>query len=729
MMRCVFLICAALLTGVIGFTAEYLPVCEKCLNPRVISKAGGGTSAASADALVVQEDAVVWCAANRPRDPYCAREEVRNGGDGGRKSYKATADCSAGVLHSIDGYEYRYAGVWPDGPGRGRPMLKDTGGNIRRWNSITSGYGIARAEWDRYGGYSLTRQWETLCGSSAPSLPAQTRPVPTPTAARTAQVISSARATGESLASCFRCPAPSVVSKSGIGTANAVAEARMTAAELRTTCAETDPQNIEACVRREMREAGNKIYRAKADCTSGRITTIDDQQYTLAGIWDHSDIGGGRTKWHGSDGQIVGRDNASGGLAISQQWELLCPGPLNAVLLSRAAAAPARPAGQASPAPNLPPTTAVCTGKRYCQETASFAAIVRDFRPSAESNSTRVVSATLKFLNKSNRPLILGYLRSAAVAIDERGNRYTLLSAESVRGMGELGGREFDPKFTLQPGQTADTRFEFVWRWNGRDIIGQKSWDIELAFREVGEVAPGQYRFGAEHALQFRGVPAASATVSESVTPPAMSEAQIRTAASAPAAESPRPDACAGKPRCFDAGNFVAEIQNTTLTREGNFQDRVARLNVKVRNTGHEPLSLAYVAKSSVLTDNLGNRFFWGTAGTYDMSATGIGKVEANKADPQLTLAPGEWRMATFTLRRRTAKTDPDGTAYTYNVTLAELQVLNGQQVRTTREHSLTFADFPLSASGVAPAATPARSTEQSIRGLTDAIRGLGRKK
>jgi hypothetical protein len=30
----------------------------------------------------------------------------------------------------------------------------------------------------------------------------------------------------------------------------------MTTAELRTSCAETDPQNLEACVRRETAEAG-----------------------------------------------------------------------------------------------------------------------------------------------------------------------------------------------------------------------------------------------------------------------------------------------------------------------------------------------------------------------------------------------------------------------------------------------------------------------------------------
>ncbi len=541
-------------------------------------------------------------------------------------------------------------------------------------------------------------------------------------------------ASTEWLASCFRCPAPTVVAKTGIGTANATAEARFTAAELKSSCAETEPNDVAGCVRRQMAEVGQKTYRATANCTEGRITTIDEQQYTLAGIWDNSDIGGGRTKWKGGDGNIVGRDNASGGLGISQQWEVLCPAPVSAALLRRAAL----PASAQAPAP--PRAALACTGKRFCEESASFAAIVRDFRFST-IESTRIVSATIKFLNKTNRPLVLGYLRSAGVAIDERGNRYILASTESVRGMGEIAGRQFDPKFTLQPGQTADTRFEFAWRWNGRDILGQKAWDIELAVREANEVAPGQFQFGAETALNFRGVSQAIPAVSEAapVVPspataaPAVTEAPAAPAAglAAPAAApvpvgtQPASNACAGKRNCFDAGVFAAEIQNATLTREGTYQDRVVRLNLRIRNASQQPLSLAYVAKSSVLTDNLGNRFFWGTAGTYDTSATGIGKVEARKADPQFTLAPGEARTATFTLRRRVAKTDPDGTGYSYSVSLAQLEVINAQQVRTLREHSVTFPEFSLTGGMGAAGA----STSQSIRDLTNAIRGLGTKK
>jgi hypothetical protein len=118
---------------------------------------------------------------------------------------------------------------------------------------------------------------------------------------------------------------PTVISKSGIGTANASAEARVTREAIEGWCANWTPGDRD-CVRRELSSPeARKTYRASADCVAGRITAVDGQTYTLAGRWDHKDIGGGRTRWRDASGKIVGRDNASGGLGISQQWEVLCP--------------------------------------------------------------------------------------------------------------------------------------------------------------------------------------------------------------------------------------------------------------------------------------------------------------------------------------------------------------------------------------------------------------------
>jgi hypothetical protein len=131
----------------------------------------------------------------------------------------------------------------------------------------------------------------------------------------------------EWLSMCSKCVSPFVTSKSGIGTANAMAEGRITRRDIEAHCANWSPGTNQAdCVRRELAGTDlNRIHRAAADCPGGRITTIEGTSYTLAGKWE-SDVGKGRTKWRDRAGRIVGQDNASNGLAISQQWEVLCPG-------------------------------------------------------------------------------------------------------------------------------------------------------------------------------------------------------------------------------------------------------------------------------------------------------------------------------------------------------------------------------------------------------------------
>jgi hypothetical protein len=541
-------------------------------------------------------------------------------------------------------------------------------------------------------------------------------------------------------------PSPTITSLKGAGTANAVAEARMTPQILKEFCSERAQyyQSTAQC----MGQFANKTYRASADCTAGRITTTADLKYTLDGIWGQDSDGAGSTRWKDESGSVVAPDPINNGLHISQQWTKLCPGPVTPALIARAkgiAATAQSPAAAA--APQRP--AAVCPAGRLCDEVPSFAAAITDFTASQYDQSTKAVSATVRFVNKTNRPLILGYVRNASVAINEAGNRYTIEQPANVRGIAEIAGGQFDPKFTVQPGQAADARFEFWWRWDGRAIIGQRAWDIDVTIREVNEIAPGQYRFGQEHALQFKGVAVGNMTSAASAGG-SLAVAGAAAPASAPVAPAARPapaapaqvqanlpDACAGKIRCFDAGPFSAEILTATATREQASRPwHTVSMNMRFTNKTNAPIILAYVVPSGVLIDDLGNRY---TPAGAPNDAKGIGKVQARSADPQFVLRPGESRQATLgqvRVMRGTPTATVIGSSYSFDVSIAELEIIyNGQQVRTVREHTLTFPSFALTGGAVVGAAAPAGNaaapatgtadTTENIKKAGEAIRGL----
>ncbi len=158
----------------------------------------------------------------------------------------------------------------------------------------------------------------------------------------------------EWLALCAKCITPGIVSKSGVGTANAVATAKVSRGDAEQYCASWLPDAKQSdCVREQLAtDEAKQTYRASADCIAGRITPIDGKTYRLDGVWPGGDIGAGRVRFRNAAGRVVGRDNASGGLGISQQWEVLCPKAAPAAARQAVPPAPRQPApaAQATPA-------------------------------------------------------------------------------------------------------------------------------------------------------------------------------------------------------------------------------------------------------------------------------------------------------------------------------------------------------------------------------------------
>src|SRR5574338_718659 len=257
-----------------------------------------------------------------------------------------------------------------------------------------------------------------------------------------------------------------------------------------------------------------------------------------------------------------------------------------------------------------------------------------------------------------NHPLTLAYVQNSGVITDDRGNRYVVYGPTAVRGLGEIAGSRVDPKFTLPAGETADARLEFLWRPTSGAIYGTV-YDLDVALRELEPLPADQWQLGREHALQYRGLgPSGSqATAAQAAMPAAQAEPSeaAETAAS-----------CGTRVRCVASGSFTAEVTNVVPSQAG--RHHALQLSVKITNASSRPLILGYTSASSGAVDNLGNRYYFGRAGTHDVSFRGIGLVTSRAADPQFQVAPGGTRTATFTVTRFEASGKELGTSWTWDV-------------------------------------------------------------
>jgi hypothetical protein len=317
--------------------------------------------------------------------------------------------------------------------------------------------------------------------------------------------------------------------------------------------------------------------------------------------------------------------------------------------------------------------TPKCPPGASCVETRSFTATVTTLRTSKQG-ANRIVTATVRFENKTAKPLTLGYVSESGLALDELGNRYLVSGPNAVRAIGEISGTNFDPKFTLPPGEGSDAKFELSWD-AGKNKAGV-SFELDLAIRELTPTGAEQFKLGQEHAVHFAALGQKAAGNSAGGASPA-----------APKSSDP----CGGSPRCFNAGAFIAEVMQVTPTAMAKgVRHHAVAFNIRFRNISDQPLILGYQASSSAAVDNFGNAFTWGRPGTYDTSVKGIGVVSARSADTQFSLAPNQARSATFNIVRYNA-VPPIGESWNYNVVIAEVEIQPGQVVKSVRQNSVSF--------------------------------------
>jgi len=140
-----------------------------------------------------------------------------------------------------------------------------------------------------------------------------------------------------------KCLNPQVTSKSGIGTSNAMAEAKVVLEDATKWCATFKPRD-KYCPKEQVQSGWvgfRNVYRATADCTAGRMTGIDGATYTYAGVWEDG-AGKGRPRFATSNPRVVAQKwdepgvsmDGSGTITgwgggspnLAAQWEVLCAG-------------------------------------------------------------------------------------------------------------------------------------------------------------------------------------------------------------------------------------------------------------------------------------------------------------------------------------------------------------------------------------------------------------------
>jgi hypothetical protein len=169
------------------------------------------------------------------------------------------------------------------------------------------------------------------------------------------------------------------------------------------------------------------------------------------------------------------------------------------------AATPASQAQMAMPAAPAAGTaqTSFCGNQPLCYEANDFAATITDFRTSTQGGY-KVIDVIVRFQNKLNQPLALGYLAGSGTALDDRGNRYIVYGGNGFRGIGQVYGNSFDPKFSLRPGGFGDAQFELMWA-PGQTVYGL-TFELNLTVDEINTVEGNQHTLGGEFPLHYRGL-------------------------------------------------------------------------------------------------------------------------------------------------------------------------------------------------------------------------------
>lgn len=340
-----------------------------------------------------------------------------------------------------------------------------------------------------------------------------------------------------------------------------------------------------------------------------------------------------------------------------------------------------------------------CADESVCMENTRFSATLTDFRAVRGTSNNRPLSATVRFRNKSDQPLILGYVDGSANVLDDQGNRYRMQNTRTgLRGLGVITRQQFDSKFELSPGESADAKIDVSAFISG--IVGTV-YEFEFAVREIESVPGNQFKFGRETVIRYVGL--GSGLQGRAI------------AASSDSSGSVAGDPCQGTAQCVTNGPLMARVERVQAEAvQGNNQGIVVR--IAFRNLSDAPMILNYKQKTGAMLDEYGQRYTVDWRRTTDVQ--GMPVSTRDRASSQFTLAPGQSRSASFRYTRFVGRTAL-GTSFAPELAVEHYELLPSNQLRLLREYVLAFAP---QRAGTGAAATP-QDLGEALKNLRDQLR------
>ena len=374
-----------------------------------------------------------------------------------------------------------------------------------------------------------------------------------------------------------------------------------------------------------------------------------------------------------------------------------------------------------------------CEGRPHCQNLGPFTATVVGVNVTRQDSTTAYqgVHTTVRFTNTGSKPLVLAYRDKTSAVSDNNGLAYRWSS--KATGMGLVTRDNADPQFQLAPGDSREASFDGVLQYSLRRQVAGNVFQHDITLVQLAVAGPQQVREVRDFALRFpqlRATSGARAGVSggTAMAPPSTPPPQAATVGLPPAPATAPPavaasDGCGGAAACQVQGPVQASVVGVNVTDSGGVTAyHTVRTTLRFRNLSDQPLILGYRNKSGAVSDNNGHVYRWSS------KAAGIGLVDANVADPQFRLAPGEARDATFesTLQYSTRRTVP-GNVFQHDLTVALLQIVGPSQVRATSDLAFSFPNLQAGGGvgGLADGSAPINA--QTVNKLVDVLKHLKR--